>query len=58
MNSSTNRPATAANTPNNATLSKKWEGGNRSLSLNIYRDQNLQTDDVEERIPSVSFSQG
>lgn len=33
----------------NATLSKKWEGGNRSLSLNIYRDQNLQTDDVEEQ---------
>lgn len=42
----------------NATLSKTWEESNRSLSVNVYRDQNLQTKDVEERLPSFSFSQG
>ena len=42
----------------NATISKTWEESNRSLSVNIYRDQNLQTKDVEERLPSFSFSQG
>ncbi|MBF8296583.1 MAG: Organic solvent tolerance protein OstA-like protein, partial [Bacteroidetes bacterium] len=30
----------------------------RSLTLNLYRDQNLSTKDVEERLPSFSFNQG
>ena len=46
------------NVISNATLSKTWEGSNRSLTVNVYRDQNLTTGDVEERIPSISFSQG
>lgn len=41
-----------------ATLSKSWEGTNRNLTLSIYRDQNLQTGAVEERLPLVSFTQG
>jgi hypothetical protein len=41
-----------------ATLSKSWEGTNRNLTLSIYRDQNLQTGAVEERLPSISFTQG
>jgi lipopolysaccharide assembly outer membrane protein LptD (OstA) len=46
------------NIVSNATISKSWDEGNRSLTLNIYRDQNLLTKDVEERLPSFSFSQG
>ncbi|MDP2883806.1 MAG: putative LPS assembly protein LptD [Ignavibacteria bacterium] len=46
------------NIVSNATLSKTWEEGNRSLTLNLYRDQNLSTKDVEERLPSFSFNQG
>ncbi len=46
------------NIVSNATISKTWEESNRSLSVNVYRDQNLQTKDVEERLPSFSFSQG
>ncbi len=41
-----------------ATLSKSWEGTNRNLTVSIYRDQNLQTGAVDERLPSISFSQG
>ena len=46
------------NIVSNATLSKTWEEANRSLTVSIYRDQNLTTQDVEERLPSVSFNQG
>lgn len=46
------------NIVSNATISKTWEGTNRNLTINIYRDQNLRTGDVEERIPSVNFTQG
>ncbi|TSA20797.1 LPS-assembly protein LptD [bacterium] len=46
------------NIVSNATLSKTWDEGNRSLTLNVYRDQNLSTKDVEERLPSFSFNQG
>jgi lipopolysaccharide assembly outer membrane protein LptD (OstA) len=46
------------NIVSNATLSKTWEESNRNLTVNVYRDQNLVTDDVEERFPSISFSQG
>jgi hypothetical protein len=41
-----------------ATYSKTWEQSNRSLSVNVYRDQNLNTDETNERLPSISFSQG
>lgn len=46
------------NIVSNATISKTWEESNRSLTVNVYRDQNLTTKDVEERLPSVSFNQG
>lgn len=46
------------NVISNATYSKSWEESNRSLTLNMYRDQNLTTGDVEERLPSLSFTQG
>ncbi|HEY4612636.1 MAG TPA: putative LPS assembly protein LptD, partial [Bacteroidota bacterium] len=43
------------NVVSTATFSKSWEGTNRSISLSAYRDQNLQTGAVEERLPSISF---
>ena len=46
------------NIVSNATLSKSWDEGNRNLTLNVYRDQNLISKDVQERMPSFSFSQG
>jgi lipopolysaccharide assembly outer membrane protein LptD (OstA) len=44
------------NAVSNLTLSKFWEGTPYSMSLNYYRDQNLQNGDVFEKIPSVNFS--
>ncbi|MGA9365059.1 MAG: putative LPS assembly protein LptD [Bacteroidota bacterium] len=44
------------NVISNATLSKTWEGTNNSLSINLYRDQNLQTGELSERLPSISFT--
>jgi len=41
-----------------ATYSKTWESSNRSLSVNVSRDQNLTTDETREVLPSISFSQG
>jgi hypothetical protein len=41
-----------------ATYWKNWEGANRSLSINVYRDQNLITGESSEQLPSLSFSQG
>lgn len=41
----------------NATYSKWWSTSNRSLSVSLFRDQNLITGDVHERLPSLSFSQ-
>ena len=46
------------NIVSNATISKSWDDGSRSLTVDIYRDQNLSTNDVGERLPSFSFSQG
>ncbi|MGA2667381.1 MAG: putative LPS assembly protein LptD [Ignavibacteria bacterium] len=40
----------------NFTLSKYWEGTPNSLSLNYYRDQNLETGETSERIPSAVFT--
>ncbi len=39
----------------NVTLNKSWEGTPNSISLNYYRDQNLQTGEITERMPSVTF---
>ncbi len=41
-----------------ATFSRSWEGTNRALSVSLYRDQNLTTGAIEERLPSISFAQG
>lgn len=38
------------------TLSKSWEGTPNSITLNYYRDQNLQTGEVNEQIPNISFT--
>jgi lipopolysaccharide assembly outer membrane protein LptD (OstA) len=45
------------NIVSNATFHKSWEGTNRSLTINVYRDQNLTNGDVSENLPSLSFSQ-
>jgi lipopolysaccharide assembly outer membrane protein LptD (OstA) len=44
------------NAISNLTLSKFWEETPYSMSVNYYRDQNLQNGNVTERLPSVSFS--
>jgi lipopolysaccharide assembly outer membrane protein LptD (OstA) len=41
-----------------ATYWKNWESANRSLSISVLRDQNLMTDETNEQLPSISFSQG
>lgn len=41
----------------NATINKYWEGTNRSVSINFYRDQNLTTGEIIENLPSISFTQ-
>lgn len=40
-----------------ATLNKTFEDLNSSLSLTIYRDQNLVTGDINEQLPSISYRQ-
>ena len=40
----------------NVTFNKSWDGTPNSLSVNYYRDQNLQTSEINERLPSLSFS--
>jgi lipopolysaccharide assembly outer membrane protein LptD (OstA) len=40
-----------------ATYSKTWESAYRSLSISVYRDQNLITGETNENLPSISFSQ-
>jgi lipopolysaccharide assembly outer membrane protein LptD (OstA) len=40
-----------------ATLNTSWEGTNRSISISMYRDQNLQNGNISENLPSLSFSQ-
>jgi len=44
------------NAISNLTLSKFWEETPYSMSVNYYRDQNLQNGNVTERLPSVAFS--
>lgn len=44
------------NIVSNATLTKSWEGTPNSMTLNVRRDQNLQTGQVNEVLPSLSFN--
>jgi len=44
------------NVLSNLTYTKNWEDTPYSLNLNYFRDQNLQTGDVTERIPLVNFA--
>jgi lipopolysaccharide assembly outer membrane protein LptD (OstA) len=44
------------NAVSNLTLSKYWEETPYSLTVNYYRDQNLQNGDVMERLPSLAFT--
>jgi lipopolysaccharide assembly outer membrane protein LptD (OstA) len=46
------------NVLSNATYWKSWESSNRSFSVSVRRDQNLITDETNEVLPSISFSQG
>lgn len=42
----------------NATYWKNWESSNRSLTISASRDQNLNTGETSESLPSISFTQG
>ncbi len=44
------------NVVSNLTFSKYWEESPFSFSANYYRDQNLETGDINERLPSLGFS--
>ncbi|MEO8211530.1 MAG: putative LPS assembly protein LptD, partial [bacterium] len=44
------------NVISNVTYSKNWENTPFSLNANYYRDQNLNTGDLRERIPLLNFS--
>lgn len=44
------------NAISNISIIKSWEGTPNSLSANYYRDQNLTTGEIKERIPSLSFT--
>jgi hypothetical protein len=46
------------NIVSNATFSKSWPESNRSLSIAVLRDQSLISGDVNETLPSLSFTQG
>lgn len=40
----------------NATLSKRWDESGNSLSISYNRTQNLQSGDIRETLPNISFS--
>ncbi|MDX1701028.1 MAG: putative LPS assembly protein LptD, partial [Melioribacteraceae bacterium] len=40
----------------NATLSKRWEESGNSLTINYSRTQNLESGDIREILPNVSFN--
>ncbi len=46
------------NIVSNATFNKRWEGTNNSISININRNQDLQTGNISQTLPSLSFSHG
>jgi len=44
------------NVVSNATLTKSWEGTPNSMTVNVSRDQNLQTGQTNTVLPSISFN--
>lgn len=46
------------NVVSNASFTKNWTESNRSLSIALRRDLSLVTDDVDELLPSLTFTQG
>jgi lipopolysaccharide assembly outer membrane protein LptD (OstA) len=40
----------------NATFSKRWEGSNNSMTVNVNRDHNIRTDEVRWILPNISFN--
>lgn len=44
------------NVVSNATLTKSWEGTPNSMTVNVSRDQNLQTGQTNTVLPDVSFN--
>lgn len=44
------------NAVSSVTLSKYWEGTPNSLSINYSRDQNLQSGEISQVVPAISFS--
>jgi len=40
----------------NATYSKRWEGSNNSMTINVNRDHNIRTDEVRWILPNMSFN--
>jgi len=42
----------------NATLSKRWEDTKNSMSVNLQRTENLQSGNITEVLPQVSFRRG
>ena len=42
----------------NATLNKRWEDTKNSMSVNLQRTENLQTGNINQTIPQVSFRRG
>ncbi len=44
------------NIVSNATLTKSWEGTPNSMTLNVRRDQNLQSGEIRELLPSFGFN--
>lgn len=43
------------NIVSNATLTRSWEGTPNSMTINVRRDQNLQTGELREVLPGFSF---
>ncbi|MGA9116757.1 MAG: putative LPS assembly protein LptD [Bacteroidota bacterium] len=46
------------NVISNATLTKSWEGTPNSMTLNVRRDQNLQSGELREVLPGIGFNRG
>ncbi|MFZ1290232.1 MAG: putative LPS assembly protein LptD, partial [Melioribacteraceae bacterium] len=44
------------NITSNATLSKRWDESGNSININYNRTQNLETGDIREILPSLSFN--
>jgi len=46
------------NVISDATYWKSWESSNSSLTINVHREQILNTGETNEQLPSITFSQG